>query len=179
MCWCSTKKKSQKNIIHLIKHTFKLRTWYGQPAGIKTASPSFCSNVQASMPSHMFKWNSEIHPRIQILIILKVFKSGVLFVFRSELQKCPSYFFCLNRWNSRWNWWRVLYLYCKTKGNFLTQKVKDNFSPRGISNLWHSTYHIHPLASFCGHLLRRMPDREWDALPANNIMLVPAILLPS
>jgi hypothetical protein len=28
-------------------------------------------------------------------------------------------------------------------------------------------------------LLRRMPDREWDALPANNIMLVPAILLPS
>jgi len=116
---------------------------------------------------------------IQILIILKVFKSGVLFAFRSELQKCPSYFFCLNGWNSRWNWWRVLYLYCKTKGNFLTQKVKDNFSPRGISNLWHSTYHIHPLASFCGHLLRRMPDREWDALPANNIMLVPAILLPS
>jgi hypothetical protein len=23
-----------------------------------------------------------------------------------------------------------------------------------------------------------MPDREWDALPANNIMLVPAIFTP-
>jgi hypothetical protein len=33
-------------------HTFKFLTWWGHPAGIKTASPSFCSNVQGSTPAY-------------------------------------------------------------------------------------------------------------------------------
>jgi hypothetical protein len=33
-------------------HTFKFLTWWGHPAGMKTASPSFCSNVQGSTPEY-------------------------------------------------------------------------------------------------------------------------------
>jgi hypothetical protein len=33
-------------------HTFKFLTWWGHPAGIKTASPSFCSKVQGSTPAY-------------------------------------------------------------------------------------------------------------------------------
>ena len=31
--------------------TLRFLTWWGHPAGIKTASPSFCTNVQGSTPT--------------------------------------------------------------------------------------------------------------------------------
>lgn len=35
-------------------------TWCGHPAGMKTASPRFCSNVQGSMPEEQFKLNNGV-----------------------------------------------------------------------------------------------------------------------
>jgi hypothetical protein len=45
------KEEDISNPFHAI-HTFKFLTWWGHPAGIKTASPSFCSNVQGSTPTY-------------------------------------------------------------------------------------------------------------------------------
>lgn len=36
--------------VWLVFFTLRFRTWCGQPAGMNTASPSFCSNVQGSIP---------------------------------------------------------------------------------------------------------------------------------
>jgi hypothetical protein len=33
-------------------YTFKFLTWWGHPAGMKTASPRFCSNVHGSTPAY-------------------------------------------------------------------------------------------------------------------------------
>ena len=51
--WSHTKTRVKLSwIVTKVKicHTFKFLTWWGHPAGMKTASPSFCSNVQGSIP---------------------------------------------------------------------------------------------------------------------------------
>jgi hypothetical protein len=50
---CGTKSRGNQLLFACMSyHTFKFLTWWGHPAGIKTASPSFCSNVQGSTPAY-------------------------------------------------------------------------------------------------------------------------------